>query len=372
MKPQRILIFRTGSLGDTIVALPALHLVARAFPDSHRVILANLPVGIGKKEAPIASILGASGLVHQFISYDARSNSLRDFSDLSRRLRALEFDAVVYLMPQRTLSSLIRDRVFFGICGISKVIGLNYGRTYHTHLKEAGQDRFESEASRLLRNISSIGTADIGDAACWDLRLNAAERARAREMIRGWPGAARFIVASVGTKVDVNHWGADRWQGWARTLSARHPDLGLAIIGAPDEVQESARLAQCWSGPVINLCGQMAPRESAALLEMARLYVGHDSGPMHLAAAVGLHCVAVFSGRMPPGIWFPAGNGHRILYRKTTCCGCKRVTCEDLEKMCIRAIEVEDVVTATQDLLIRDEQTVRNERDAGSLMNLNG
>jgi len=361
MTSQRILIFRTGSLGDTVVALPALHLIARAFPDSHRTILANLPVGIGKKEAPLASILASSGLVHQFMSYDARTHSIRDLIELSRRLRALEFDTVVYLMPQRTLRSLVRDRIFFGMIGISNVIGLNYGGTYHSHLKVHGEERFESEASRLLRNLSSIGTADIEDPAFWDLRLNASEREQARAMIGGWRGAARFIAASVGTKVDVNHWGADRWQSWARMLSARDPELGLALIGTPDEVQESARIAQCWSGPVINLCGRMAPRESAALLELARLYVGHDSGPMHLAAAVGLRCVAIFSSRWLPGIWFPFGNNHRILYQQTPCRGCKRFTCEEFDKMCIRAIEVEDVVAATLDLLVQDE---RNEGTA--------
>lgn len=357
--PQRILIFRTGSLGDTVVALPALHLIARAFPDSHRAILANLPVGIGKKEAPIASILAPSGLVHQFIDYDARTSSIKDFITLSCRLRAEKFDCVVYLMPQRPLSSLVRDRMFFRLSGIRKVIGLNYDGTYHSHLSVPGKGQVESEASRLLRNIAPLGPVDLEDRAFWDLKLSAGERARARAAISGWSGAGRFMAASIGTKVDVNHWGADRWQSWARLLSARDPDLGLALIGAPDEVQESASIAQCWSGPVINLCGSMTPRESAALLEMARLYVGHDSGPMHLAAAVGIHCVAVFSGRCEPGVWFPCGHGHRILYHQVPCTGCRRVTCEEFDKMCIRAIRVEDVVAATQELMLQEE---RNEK----------
>jgi ADP-heptose:LPS heptosyltransferase len=351
--PQRILIFRTGSLGDTVVALPAFHLIARAFPDSHRTILANLPVGIGKKEAPIASVLAASGLVDEFISYDVHTRSIRDLLALASRIRALKFDAVVYLMPQRNLRSLVRDRLFFGLGGISRVIGLNYGSNYHAHLKLPGEDRFESEASRLLRNLSAIGAADIDDPAMWDLGLNSEEREQVRAMIRGWRGSGRFIAASVGTKVDTNHWGIDRWQHWAAAQSTPDPEIGLVLIGAPDEIQESASIAQCWNGPVLNLCGKLTPRQSAALLEMARIYVGHDSGPMHLAAAVGVPCVAIFSARWQPGIWFPRGNEHRVLYRKTPCCGCKRTTCEEFDKMCIRAITVDDVVAATRELMIR-------------------
>jgi len=93
----------------------------------------------------------------------------------------------------------------------------------------------------------------------------------------------------------------------------------------------------------VNLCGQVSVRESAALLAHARLYLGHDSGPMHLAAAVGTPCVAVFSSRNLPGEWFPYGTQHRMLYQAIWCQGCGLEVCIERNKACIRSITVDQV-----------------------------
>ena len=73
----------------------------------------------------------------------------------------------------------------------------------------------------------------------------------------------------------------------------------------------------------MNLCGLLNPRESAAALKMAKIFVGHDSGPMHLAASVGIPCVAIFSARNKPGVWFPYGNQHKVVYHPIDCYGCE-------------------------------------------------
>jgi ADP-heptose:LPS heptosyltransferase len=49
-------------------------------------------------------------------------------------------------------------------------------------------------------------------------------------------------------------------------------------------------------------------------MQGAAFYLGHDSGPMHLAALAGTSCIAIFSARAKPGVWFPHGDGHRIFY----------------------------------------------------------
>ena len=61
-------------------------------------------------------------------------------------------------------------------------------------------------------------------------------------------------------------------------------------------------------------CGAAPPRVSAGLIEGARLFLGNDSGPMHLGASVGTPAVAVFSRHARPGIWFPLGDRHRVFY----------------------------------------------------------
>ena len=73
-------------------------------------------------------------------------------------------------------------------------------------------------------------------------------------------------------------------------------------------------MAAAWPGGTLNLCGKLAPRETAAAMAQAQLFIGHDSGPMHLASAVGIACVAMLGNYNMPKWWHPIGAQHRILH----------------------------------------------------------
>ena len=85
------------------------------------------------------------------------------------------------------------------------------------------------------------------------------------------------------------------------------------------------------------------------------MFVGHDSGPMHLAAAQGITCVAIFSGQNKPGVWFPHGSQHQVLYHRTECFGCQLDVCTDHGKKCIRSISVSEVLTAFEEVMPRNQ-----------------
>ena len=77
---KRVLIYRLGSLGDTLIALPAFHLIARAFPDAERRLLTNFPVNV--KAPPAAAILENTNLIHGYFRYAARTRSPRELLSL--------------------------------------------------------------------------------------------------------------------------------------------------------------------------------------------------------------------------------------------------------------------------------------------------
>jgi ADP-heptose:LPS heptosyltransferase len=81
------------------------------------------------------------------------------------------------------------------------------------------------------------------------------------------------------------------------------------------------------------------------------MLASHDSGPMHLAAAVGTPSMAVFSARAKPGIWFPRGVGNRILHRDVSCGGCGLEVCTVERKRCITEIGVDEAVVACEAIL---------------------
>lgn len=203
----------------------------------------------------------------------------------------------------------------------------------------------------MARCLAVLGSTRLNNAGSWNLHLTAQEKDRARQCLNGWGGKKQFIACSTGTKVEVNDWGTRNWQQLLQRLSQAYQSYGLVLIGAGDEFVRSERASRDWSGPKLNLCGILTPRESAAVLKRAAVFVGHDSGPLHLASSVGVPCVAIFSARNKPGVWFPYGNNHQVLYHKTDCYGCGLEVCERYKKKCITSITPEEVINAVGQIL---------------------
>jgi heptosyltransferase III len=352
---RRLLIFRLGSLGDTVVALPCFRLIARRFPDAERHLLTVLPVS--DKAAPIESVLGGSGLVHGVMRYPVGLRDPAALLALGRRIRAFRPDLLIYLAEPRGRAAVWRDVMFFRLSGAKRILGAPLGEELRRN-RTLPDGTWEAEASRLARCLEPLGDAATERRESWDLALTEAERSAAAEALAGWPGARGFIALSIGTKFAVNDWGDENWRETLVDLGLRRPGLGLVTLGVAGEAARSQAIAVAWPGPRLDLCGRLGVRESAALLARARLFLGHDSGPMHLASAVGTPVVAVFSARNRPGIWFPQGAGHRVLYRQTPCFGCGLAECTHYRKMCIASIAPQEVVAAAEAALAEGAKAI--------------
>jgi heptosyltransferase-3 len=346
---ERVLIYRLGTLGDTVIALPCFHLIARIFSKAERRLLTNETVS--SKAAAPASVLGDSGLVHSYLSYAIGVRDIWALKELSASIRIWQPDLLVYLAEPRGIVKLIRDALFFRLSGITKFVGLPWPSILRRHRWLPDCGCYESEAARLARCIQCLGEARLDDPASWDLRLSRGEATRARELLHGWTGKNYFLACCLGTKFETNDWGLDNWRRLLARVGSRHPGLGLLLIGATREKVTSSEAAAEWRGPIINLCGITSPRETAALLQLARVFVGHDSGPMHLAASVGIPCVAIFSARNRAGVWFPPWDNNRIIYHHVPCEGCGLERCIRFKKLCIRSVEVGEVFEAITGLL---------------------
>ena len=339
---SRVLIFRMGSLGDTVVALPCFHLVARAFPGAERRVLTNAPVAA--KAAPVMDVLGGSGLVHGAIAYPQGTRSPAALYRLRQEIRAFAPEVLVYMTEWRGRAATWRDLAFFRTCGIDRIVGAPTTEDLARPRILAKTKMWESEASRLARCLAPLGDAQLDRRESWDLHLDPRERAEARAALAGWPGTARYLVMGAGTKIEAKDWGEENWRRTAQGLA--RPGWGLVLVGSADEAPRADAIARVWGGLTRNLCGTLSPRASAAVIEGARLYLGHDSGPMHVAAALGVPIVAVFSARNKPGVWYPQGAGHAVLYNQTDCFGCELTRCIERGKACLNGIAPEAVVAA--------------------------
>jgi heptosyltransferase III len=342
---KRVLIYRLGSLGDTLIALPSLHLVARAFPNAERRMLTNFPVNV--KAPPAAAILDNTNLVHGFFRYAVGTRRPRDLASLWWQLIRWRPEVVVYLAASRGIEAARRDATFFRLCGIQRLVGVPLTTDMQQNRWQETDLALEPEGARLARNLAELGDAHIDAPTSWDLHLTPAEHARAAEALAPL-GDHPIIAVSVGTKVQSKDWGRDNWRTLLAQLARLYPAHALALTGAPEESEASEYAAEGWrrtpGGPTVNLCGQLTPRQSAAAFARARIFIGHDSGPMHLAAAVQTPCVAIFAARNKPRVWFPYGKHHRVVYHQTDCWGCGLERCITERKRCLTSITVEEVV----------------------------
>lgn len=338
---SRVLIYRLGSLGDTLIALPALHLAARAFPSAERRLLTNIPVNV--KAPPAAAILEHTGLINSFFRYTVGTRRPHELLTVWWKLVRWRPEVLIYMGAPRGVQSARRDTLFFRFCGIRHLLGVPDTEEMQQNLLQP-DGTLEAEGARLCRNLSDLGPALLEDPASWDLHLTSEEYAVAAGALAPL-GDLPLLAVSVGTKVQAKDWGRDNWKSLLARISDIYPSHALALCGAPEEFEASQLAAEGWSnGPFLNLCGRLTPRQSAAVFSHARLFLGHDSGPMHLAAAVGTTCVAIFAARNIPRVWFPYGFRHRVLYHEVDCMGCNLETCIAERKKCLTSITVEEVL----------------------------
>ena len=342
--PSRILIYRLGSLGDTIIALPAFHAIKKAFPTSHITLLTNKPVA--SKAAGAQAVLGSDYFFQDVLYYPVGTRRPSILLKLLFAIYQQNFDFVINLNAFRSDFATLRDQAFFRMAGIKSFYGFQLSEKDKHPQPEPPSGEVEWEATRLTRRVASFSQVDLDDDKFWDLRLTGLENREAELHLAKVSNQDRLIAFSIGTKVSAKNWGIANWQDLSHRLARRLDGWSALFIGSLEESEESEACLSSWDKNGLNFCGKVYPRVNAAILARCKLFIGHDSGPMHLAACVGTPCVAIFSARNLPRQWFPRGNKNVILYNRTECAGCGLEVCTIEKKKCLLSISVKQVEDA--------------------------
>jgi ADP-heptose:LPS heptosyltransferase len=348
-----VLILQIGSLGDTVVSLPCYREIARRHPGADRHLITNYP--IGGKMVPAAAILMPTGLIAGCIEYPMPLRQIGQIIELRRRISALKPSVLYYLLPEKRVFNLVRHHAFFRLCGVPRFHGIPWSRDKRYSREVVPGALWESEASRLLRTIGAPSGPPTDEDR--DLALSDTERAKADALLRALGRSSRFVAISVGGKVPLNNWGDGNWGVLLRDLSRSRPSLGAVFVGSDDERPRNDLLAAHWEGPRLNACGQLAPRETAALLARAEAFVGHDTGTLHLAAAVDTPIVGIFGARNKPGIWFSDRVRDTFFYNHVACAGCELIQVEACphDRICMTTHDPARIVAAVhRALTMRD------------------
>jgi ADP-heptose:LPS heptosyltransferase len=170
------------------------------------------------------------------------------------------------------------------------------------------------------------------------------------------------VVFHVGASTSAKRWPAEHWRRLLEYLSADGRAV-VVLVGTADDSQ-TARAVLGFSPPdnATDWTGRFTIDELAAVLQQADVVVGADSGPAHLAAAVGTPVVALFSGTNNVQQWQPRGQSVCTLHNAVPCAPCHQRACPLAGHPCMRGIHPDNVMKTLDGLL--PEQRPRDEAAA--------
>lgn len=344
-------IYRTGQLGDTLVALPAIETIRRNFPKHRFVLLTDRqPTSTGYVSS--WDICESTGWFDGVVYYQPKARgwaALRVWLSLLAELRSREVDQFFNLAPGRSKWQITRDGWFFRIAAGA--------RGYHPPIARRNpRPEFDGHLPRLepewRRTIRSVSAEEPGDHA-FSLPIPPAHREEGRRVGRatGVDFDAPLLAIAPGSKMAAKRWPADRFAELGRRIRKEFPRLQLVVLGGAEDAKVGHELCTEWGEKAYNLAGKLSIYGSAAVLEKCIGYVGNDTGTMHLAAMCSVRCVAIFSARDYPGRWDPYGKGHIVLRHDVECAGCFLEVCDQHGNKCLKLIGVDEVHEATRKIL---------------------
>ena len=354
-----VLIYRIGSLGDTLVALPAMWTVRRHFADARITLLCDHHPR--KNHVLATDLLNGSGVVDDFLTYPVINSRLGRLTRPLRMARLLatlrkrKFDTLVYLAPTESLlDRLQRDRQFFQAAGIRQLIGFEPTGHEVRSTEKRPSHTLPRESELLLRRLelSGIPMSAAGELRS-DLGIGEPEKTLVRDWLAGLPsdGGRPWIALGPGSKMPVKIWPAERYDQVVRSLIEQF-DIWPVVFGGSEDRQIGEQLIRGWGRGYL-AAGAIGLRASAAAIGRCILYLGNDTGTMHMAASEGVQCVAIFSSRSSPGLWYPYGENHRIFRTTIECQGCMLEVCIDRKMQCILSINTSEVDSACRGILNR-------------------
>lgn len=329
---DRVLLIRLGAVGDVLRTLPALHLLRTTWPDLHIAwIVEELSLDLLEGHPEIDEVvIFPRGEVRA----DRPGALVGRLVELRRALRGRHFSVTL------DFQGSLKSGLLALLTGAPRRVGFGPGSSREGSFLFANQWVRPSSGTlnRVERNLtlaSAVGAR--GDDVAMILTERPREASEAEELLRRLaPDGGPVVVISPGTssRQDYKRWPAPHYARLARLLREAHRATPLVVWG-PGEETLAGEIVR-GSGGMASLAPPIGLRALAAILRRADLFIGADTGPMHLAWGVGCPVVALF-GPTDPRLNAPLGPAHVVL--------------RDPSRM--DGITPEAVVAATRGLLAR-------------------
>ncbi len=327
---MRVLLFKPGAIGDLLQLSPVVRAVKERLPEARITLMAG--------SAASAELFAHNPLVEEVLVFDRKGEhrTWRASGKLWAEVRRRRFDLVVNYQRSNLKGWLLLTAAF--PCRLL-VYRKARGRVVHAvenHLEAVAPLGIDPRtADRRLELFPGPG------AARWASELLEREGLTGRTLAALNPGASH----------PVNRWPAGNFA----TLAGRlHAELGMAVIlvGGPQDRELADAVVDQTCVPVVDLAGRASLLQTGALLARCAVAVSGDTGPMHMATAVGTKVVALF-GAADPDRTGPVGAGHQVIAsRELECVPCRCRACRHTPYLeCMDRISVDAVFEAVKRVL---------------------
>ena len=362
---MNILIVKLSAIGDVIHTLPSLAALRRCYPNADI-------TWVVEEEA--ADLLAGHPDLNRVIVFGRKrwlnelrrgqiTAPLREMLLFLRDLRRRRYDLVIDfhgLLKSAVIVLLSGGKRKLGYDSLQELSGLFYNEKIPEKMGKHAVDRYldfvrhvagKSGAARLAATPEfriTVGEKEKRRVAALLEENSAILTTREKDGGDGRSGGreeGRFVAVN-----PVAFWETKLWEEekFAELCDWLREELGIGIVLTGGESAPLERICRKMRTKAVNLGGRTTLRELACIYREAALLVTTDSGPMHLAAAVGTPIVALF-GPTDPARTGPYGPGHRIIRKGLSCSPCFRKRCET--PRCMTDISVEEVFTAVKEML---------------------
>ncbi|MGZ4961137.1 MAG: lipopolysaccharide heptosyltransferase II [Limisphaerales bacterium] len=340
---MKILILKPSSLGDVIQALPVLRLLKRHQPKSEIYwwLDANL----------VPLLDGDPDLAGIFPFQRKRWASAHRWPEIAtsiRTMRAMKFDYAI------DLQGLARSALFAWLSNADVLIGLDNPREGGREGARAFYDltppRCAPGTHAVDRYAAVLPLLNVPIA--WDFEWLPRRATVAAAVQSKWPIAnEQWVLLVPGARWENKLWPVEHFAATVKLL-AKDTNLKFAVLGSGDDKQLGKTISSAVPGRVLDLTGQTSLHEMIEWLRLSRLVIANDTGPMHIAAALGKPTIALF-GPTDPKSAGPFRQLDKVLQSDSpSCIPCLKGRCSYPERIaCLKAITPELVAAKANQLL---------------------
>jgi ADP-heptose:LPS heptosyltransferase len=307
MDPRTILVIDFGQLGDVVLSLPALAAIRAKFPR------ARITVAVGVAAAQVVELAGVADETLKVDRVALRDGpkllSIARIIRLTRDVRSRSFDLVI------DLHSLSETNILGYLSGApARLFARRPGRSLDflgsSHLRPPVEDRKKHAVDRYLEVLTPFGIKDVSRVP--RLKTRAADDRYVDDLLgrEKADAGAPLVGLFPGAGHESRRWPIERFAELAETLE-RNEGVRVVLFAGPEERALVRKNRALFGRSVITFDQLTIPQLAAALARLSA-FVSNDTGPMHIAAAVGAPVVLLLDERAPRA-YVPVGNAHRVV-----------------------------------------------------------